>query len=530
MLPIIPMVNQYQMLDEKISFSNYRIIIDKKYEKDIRLFQKELLNRLEINEKENPFTFSFEKNSKLKKEEYRIQTSNQEMRILAKDGRGFFYATRTLSQYFNLFQPNKVDRITFQSILIEDKPRFSHRSFMIDVCRHFFDVQEIKKILKLMANLKFNYFHWHLSDDQGFRIDFPEFPQLKKIASCREKTKINGLQGDDYENLPYAYCYSIKEIQDIIDYAKQLHIEIIPEIDIPGHTTALVSAYPELHCLHKQVPVETNFGVFKEIICPSKENTYIFLEKFLHAFVNLFSESKYIHIGGDEVNTENWKQCPDCQKKIKELGLDDEHMLQTYFTNRVCSYLKSLGKTVISWHDGIQKETDAQIIEQYWTWEMDKKAIVYINEGRKTIYSPCSQFYFNDPYAELPLKTTYWKKVDLEGLTKEGRKNIFGVEGCIWSEWIPDAKVLETLINPRLEALAEVAWTKRKNMNFKSFLQRMKTFTSLLDSLQIAYVSEKIALAKGKKYREKIAQKFRTNDKLVEYKIYLKQQRKAKND
>ena len=216
----------------------------------------------------------------------------------------------------------------------------------------------------------------------------------------------------------------------------------------------------------------------------------------------------------------------DCQKKMQEEGFNDFKQLQTYFTNRVIKTLYSMNKEVISWHDGLENDSDPNLIEQYWTWETNQKAIQYLNQGRKGIYSPCSQFYFNDPYAELPLKNTYWKKVDLEGLDRKGRKNIFGVEGCIWSEWIPTNEVLETLINPRIEALAEVAWTNRKNMNFKDFLNRFESFTKTLDYYNIAYVSQKIALAKGKAYREKIAKKFRSNDKLVEYNLYLKEKNK----
>lgn len=526
MLNVIPMVNSYNIEETIISFANFEIIVDQKYQKDINQFVSELTKKLNVKEEDINYKFIFLKNTKLKNEEYSIDVDLEKTIIYSKNGKGFYYATRTLAQLLQLNSEGKVNSLKMNKLFIKDKPRFSYRSFMVDVCRHFFDVKEIKKIIKLMSDLKFNYFHWHLSDDQGFRINFKEFPELKKIGSKRYKTKINGLEGDDYDFNVYEYCYSIEEIKDVIEYAKIHHIEIVPEIDMPGHTTAIVASYPNLHCLKKQVEVETKFGVFKDILCPGKEETYEFCEKLLKSLCKLFKDSKYIHIGGDEVDSTNWKMCPDCQKKMQEEGFNDFKQLQTYFTNRVIKTLYSMNKEVISWHDGLENDSDPNLIEQYWTWETNQKAIQYLNQGRKGIYSPCSQFYFNDPYAELPLKNTYWKKVDLEGLDRKGRKNIFGVEGCIWSEWIPTNEVLETLINPRIEALAEVAWTNRKNMNFKDFLNRFESFTKTLDYYNIAFVSQKIALAKGKAYREKIAKKFRSNDKLVEYNLYLKEKNK----
>ncbi len=526
MLSVIPMVNDYKLDEKQVSFDNFRLDYEPKFKEAIIQFENELKQKLNVNENSKFYLFKFIKDSKLKRQQYKIEVTTSNTTIYAKTKEGFYYATRTLIQLLSLKTAGKIDNLTLNCLTINDSPRFLFRSFMVDEVRHFFGKDEIKRIIDLMADLKFNYFHWHLSDDQGFRINFKEFDKLKSVASTRKRTKINSLTNDDYDEHEYSYCYEIEDIKEIIQYAKDRYIEIIPEIDMPGHTTALVAAYNELHCLHKQIDVETKFGVFSEIVCPSKDSTYEFLKKLLKALCDLFKDSKYIHIGGDEVDTANWKQCPDCNKKIQKLHLDDAKQLQQYFMKEMVSYVQSLNKKVICWHDGVYDSSDKNVIMQYWTWQLEKDKIEYMNNGRTTIYSPCSQFYFNDPYAELPLKTTYTKKISFEGLTRTGLSNILGVEGCIWTEWIDSNELLETLILPRLEALAEKAWTKQKNINLKDFLKRLDNHYLTLDYLNMAYTPTKIALSSNKKKRELISKAFRDNDKKVEFKLYLKAKRK----
>lgn len=526
MYPLIPYPNQIQFFEKNTYFSNFKIEIEPKFIRSIQQFEKDLNKKLLKNENEKVFLFQFIINKKYKKEQYSLQINQEHCLIEAKSANGFFYACKTLSQLLFLHTPNQVKELEIPCLEINDKPKYAFRSFMIDEVRHFFGKDEIKKIIDLMADLKFNYFHWHLSDDQGFRIHFKEFEKLKTISSKRNKTKINGMDSPDFDETPYEFCYEVNDIREIIEYAKERFIEIIPEIDLPGHTTAIVAAYPELHCLHKHVEVATDFGVFKEILCPSKQETLDFTKRLLKALCSLFKESKYIHIGGDEVNVTNWQSCPDCQRKLKELQLDDFKLLQQNFANEIANYLQSLGKKVISWHDGIHENTNKDVILQYWTWEMDKERIDIMNTGRTSIYSPCSQFYFNDPYAELPLKTTYTRKITLYGLTRTGQSAIYGVEGCIWSEWIDSNELLEVLILPRLHALSEKAWTKNSQQNFKDFLIRLEAYHSILDFKGFSYASTKLALAKGKQYRDKIAKAFRANDKKVEFKLYQKQLKK----
>ena len=288
----------------------------------------------------------------------------------------------------------------------------------------------------MFSLLKINYFHWHLSDDQGFRVNFKKFPKLKEIGSKRYRTQIINDFGNDYEEKEYEFCYEEEEILEIINYAKERFISVIPEFDMPGHTGSIVASYPFLHCQNKQVRVfERAFGNV-DILCPSKEETYTFVASLYAEILRLFKDSKYIHLGGDEVNPENWKHCPDCQKKMKELNIEDPHGLQSYFTKRLLSILSSYDKKCIMWHDGMDDDIDKNVILQYWVWQMDEKGINKINEGRKTIYSPCSQLYFDSAYAELPLKRVYNRGIVLKGLTLKGRNSIFGMECCSWNEFI----------------------------------------------------------------------------------------------
>ena len=527
MLPIIPFPNQIEIQQRTVEFFNYRISVDSKFSQATEQFQKDLQQKLISDSTKKAYLFNFKYSKKLKKEQYQLDIQDDECNIYSKTKIGFYYACKTLSQLLYLNTNGSVYHLKMPCLSMNDQPRFSFRSCMIDECRHFFGKEEIKKIIDLLSDLKFNYFHWHLSDDQGFRIHFKEFEELKLISSKRSKTKINNTEDDAYDETLYAYCYELDDIKEVIEYAKQRFIEIIPEIDMPGHTTAIVAAHPELHCFNKKVEVETNFGVFYDILCPGKEQSYVFAKKLLKALCDLFKDSRYIHIGGDEVDPKNWNQCPDCQKKMNELETTDPALLQNHFMNEMITYLQSLGKKVICWHDGVEINTNQDVIMQYWTWKMDEKRIDFANQGRKTIYSPCSQFYFNDPYAELPLKNTYCKKITLEHLSRKGLSSFIGIEGCIWTEWIDNNELLEVLLIPRLQALAEKAWTKNKSLNFKDFLDRLEAHHAYLDYKNFSYASTKLALAKGKQYRQKIALSFRGNDKKVEYKLYLKQKKKS---
>ena len=517
MIPLIPMPNYILDLHHTLSFKNYQFLIEEKYKNAILHFNLELSSRLIIDENASSYQFEFFINKDLKDEEYIIHMDDMLTHIEAKTEKGFYYATRTLSQLFSLKSKKKVKSIRSKCYLIEDKPRFSFRSLMLDECRHFFNKEEVKKIIAQISDLKMNYFHWHLSDDQGFRIDFRSFPLLKEIASSRNKTKINSQDNDEWDNNIYSGCYSYQDIKEIIHYAKTHYVEIIPEIDMPGHTSAIVAAYPFLHCFNEKHEVRGDFGVFKEIMCVGKQSTYDFCKKLLDELVTLFKDSHYIHIGGDEVNHENYEKCEDCQRKMKELNLSSTSQLQAHFCNEMASHIQNkFHKKVIVWHDGVYDLTNPNIIMQYWDYKMDEKRIDYINNGRKCIYSPCSQFYFNDPYGELPLARTYNRGIHLDKLSKKAYKNILGMECCIWTEWILNDKMLEFNLNPRLFAFAETSWTNTINRDFKGLVERIENQDDFYKYYNLTHATKKIYLARGEKYRKEISNRYRGKEKDVE--------------
>ena len=520
MLNLIPMPNLIKKIKGSVTFSNYQIIIERKFEKAVNLFNKEIENRLSINENEEAYSFEFIYNKALEDEQYIIHMDNQLTHIEAGSEKAFFYATRTLVQLFKLKGKRKLKKIYAPCYYIEDKPRFEYRSFMLDEVRHFFGIEEVKKLICMISDLKYNYFHWHLSDDQGFRIDFATFPKLKEIASKRSKTKINSQDNDDWDETPYEGCYAYHEVKEIIRFAKDRYIDIIPEIDLPGHTSAIVAAYPELHCRNEKHEVRGDFGVFKEILCPGKENSYEFCKKLMDELCILFKDSKYIHIGGDEVNHENYEKCPDCQRKMKENNFTSTTQLQAHFSNEIAKHiLNTTNKKVIMWHDGVYKDADSRIIMQYWDYKMDEERINFINEGRTTIYSPCSQFYFNDPYGELPLVRTYDRGIHLTNLSRKAYKNIKGMEFCIWTEWIDNNKMLEFNLNPRLFAFAEAAWTNTINHDFTNFIERIENNKEFYEHYNIFPAPKKIYIAHGNKYRQELSKTFRGTEKEIELKM-----------
>lgn len=444
-------------------------------------------------------------------EKYTLKINNKNIIIECKTPNGLFNATRSLKQLIS----KKNNKLQLKECFIEDKPKFKFRSFSLDEVRHFFGKEEVKKIIDVLSLLKINYFHWHLSDDQGFRVNFQKYPKLKEIGSKRFKTQINNDFGNEYDENIYQYYYEENDIKEIINYAKERFVSIIPEFDMPGHTASIVASYPFLHCNNKQIKVFERACGNYDIICPSKDETYEFIDGLYNEIINLFNQSEYIHLGGDEVNPKNWESCPHCIKKMNELKLSNASQLQGYFSNRVISLLKKYNKKLIMWHDGIKDDTDENVILQYWVWQMDKEGINKINQGRKTIYSPCSQLYFDSAYAELPLKRVYSRGIVLKDLTNQGRNSIFGMECCSWNEFIRTKEFLEFMLFPRVHAFSESAWTFKKNLNYKNFEKRLKYHNKILESMDIKYCKKH--LYDNDKNEDIISPIFRKKDRYIEF-------------
>ena len=483
MLSIIP--KPYQIIDKnkKILIKGFKINCPLAVSLGMKIFEEEFGSFIDKDFNINVYIKKFNN-----PDAYNLFVKRNEIIIECSNDRSLFYATRSLKQLIKI----KKEQLEISLCDIFDKPKMLFRSFSLDEVRHFYGMEEVKKIIDMLSLLKIRYFHWHLSDDQGFRVNFKKYPKLGEVGSKRSKTQIINDFGNCFDEREYQACYEEEEITEIIEYAKARYISIIPEFDVPGHTASMVASYPHLHCFDKEIPVYVRaFGNY-DIICPGKETTYEFLEGLFAEIMRLFSDSEYVHLGGDEVDPSNWMTCPHCTKKMQELGIEKAGDLQGYFSNRLIYMLKKYNKKLIMWHDGMKDNTDPSVILQYWTWKMEKDAIDRINQGRPTIYSPCSQMYFDSAYAELPLWRTYGRGIKLDGLTQKGRGSIFGMECCSWNEFVRDKDFLEFMIFPRLHAFSESAWSYMKNLDYKDFRLRLKYHYQLLSELGIKSCPENI--------------------------------------
>ena len=342
----------------------------------------------------------------------------------------------------------------------------------------------VKQLLDNMALLKLNVFHWHLADDQGYRIESKAFPMLNEIASKRRYNNFAKRNHKDSEPEYGPFYYTHDEIREIVKYAADRQIAVIPEIDIPGHATAMIAAYPELSCDGVRPEVECKGGIFPSILCAGKQSTFDFLEKLFDEICPLFP-CPYFHIGGDEARYGKWRKCPDCQAAIKANNLKNEKHLQMYFMGRVNEMLRHRGKKCIAWNDCLGDELDRNIVCHYWTF---KNAAMVRRQAKKRelILSPMLSFYFNYGYGSIPLKKTYKFNEKRKGFRKKGVR-VRGVEAEIWTEWIDCPEAVEYSLYPRLSALAEVAWAPLEKRSFKDFSQRQKFYKLYLKSKGINY-------------------------------------------
>lgn len=430
------------------------------YPDEVKIFQ----NKTDINFSE----ISFEKEENIfTKDEYKIEIKNGKISVKFSDEQGKFYAEKTLLQL-----KNSGEKIP--DCIISDKPQFSYRGFMLDPCRHFLTVDEIKKIVDAAAYLKMNVFHWHLSDDQGFRIESKKFPLLNEIGSYRK----NSLFGGTNEGQPHSGFFTHEEIKDVVEYCKERYIEVIPEIDLPGHTIAIIASYPELSCRKEKIDVCMKQGIFPEILCAGNEQVYEFIFELLDEIIPLFP-SEYFHIGGDEVPKKNWKSCECCNKKIQEEKLKSFDELHGYFMNRIEDFLLSRNKTPIMWNDTLKsgKINHKTTVIQHWLH--DKKIMEdFIADGGKYIESDFFHFYSDYPYHMTPLKKVY-------NFEAEKTENLLGVETPAWSEYIRDFDKLCYMLFPRICAVAEIGWTKSENKDYDRFYENLKFLYPYFKSQEI---------------------------------------------
>lgn len=482
---IIPKPQKYSVND-----STYRVTTDTAVLCNAEFIKagRYLSNFLKTKDNASNGAIKISKDDNLKSEAYRLKINEDGIFITASDERGAFYGAVTLK--LMIMQSKQSDGVALlNGCDIYDYPQYGYRGGMLDESRHFFGVDTVKKLLDNMALLKMNKFHWHLSDDQGYRIESEIYPLMNEIGSKREfeffKSNTVGIpfkaEGDEY----FRY-YKKDEIREIVQYAENLCIDVIPEIDIPGHTMAFIAAYKELSCLGDGCKVACENGVMKDILCAGKESTYEFIENLLSEVCELFPYN-YFHIGGDEASKGHkvWENdCPDCKKVMEENGFKKGAELQGYFANRINKFLNSKGKSCIMWNDGVAENIDNNIIGQYWVFR-SPAWVKKENEKRKYIVSPCPTFYLDITYAKASLKKAYNYLPAKSGFVKD--ENVLGIEFETWTEWITDEKSVEFSIYPRIFAVAENAWTDDKLKNFKDFYKRLDFFKAYMRTKNINY-------------------------------------------
>jgi hexosaminidase len=432
-------------------------------------------------------------NKRLNTEGYQLSINTDNIIIEAKTHQGIFYGIQTLRQLFPIEIESRevIEEFiwTVPCMSIVDNPRFKWRGLMFDVGRHFHDVDTIKRTIDLLALIKMNIFHWHLTEDQGWRIEIKKYPKLIEIGSKRKDTKIGGRTSNKFRGKSHKGHYTQEQIKEIVEYASKRYITVIPEIEIPGHSSAAIASYPELSCENKEINVPTNFGIFSDILCPGKESTFEFLENVLEEVISLFP-AEIIHIGGDEAPKKKWRQCKDCQKRMKDEGLKSVHELQHYTTTRIGKFLASKGKRLMGWNEILTETIDRKFIAQWWM--RGKKNIKkHINEGGEVVISKFFYFYLDYNYIVTPLKKTYSHEPKLKKIKPEQQKQVLGVEAPIWTEWVPNRDRLDWQVFPRLAAVSEIGWTSMSNKNYKSFRKRLIYFSQRLDYLGVSYADLK---------------------------------------
>lgn len=414
-------------------------------------------------------------------EAYSLTVDSTGIRIQGMQGKGIFRGIQTLRQLLpaSFHQQQKEAAWGIPAVVIKDAPKFPWRGLLFDCCRHFFDKKTVKQYIDLLAYYKMNTLHWHLTEDQGWRIEIDRYPNLTEIGAWRK--------GEDGK--PYGGFYTKEDIREIVVYAAERHINIVPEIELPGHSQAAIAAYPYLSCTGEQLEVGTKWGVFKDVYCAGNDSTFQFLENVLLEVMELFP-SEYIHIGGDECPKYRWEHCPKCQKRIKEEGLQDEHELQRYFIKRINTFLQKHNKRLIGWDEILEGDlTDSSVVVQ--SWRGMAGALKAANQGQCAISSPTSHAYFDYQLDAIDLEKVYQFSPVPEGYTGD-LKYILGGECNMWTEWVPNDSVLAQRVFPRLLAMSEVLWSASEQQNYGEFYERVQAQYPTLEAMGIQYGAETV--------------------------------------
>ena len=432
-------------------------------------------------------------------EGYRIRATKRELRITGATEAAVFYGIQTVTKALPVIdkqtqlQPNEATQIALPAANISDAPRYAYRGFLVDVGRHFFSVEYLKEMIDMFALHNINYFHWHLTEDQGWRIEIKKYPRLEEVGQHRKET-ITAPNSGEFDGKPVSGFYTQEEAREIVRYAAERYITVIPEIDLPGHMLAALASYPHLGCTGGPYEIPCKFGVFDDVLCGGNPAAMQFAKDVLNEIMDIFP-SPYIHIGGDECPKKRWKACPTCQQKIAELGLADipneagdkikhskEDQLQVWLMAELEKLIASRGRQMMGWDEILNGDPAESAIVMAWT--SPDARLRAAREGHKTIVCPITNFYFSNPrWNKLTGRESIGRVYDMEPtsdqLSAEENKNIIGAEGCIWTEWTKDREKMEWQLLPRLAALAEVQWTQPERKNLDDFLMRLPHFVDI---------------------------------------------------
>lgn len=433
-------------------------------------------------------------------EGYKLDADAKQIRIAGASAAGVFYGIQTLRKSLPLVN-GKASKVSIPAVHIADAPRFAYRGTHLDVSRHFVTADSVRQFIDMLALHNINRFHWHLTDDQGWRIEIKKYPLLTQIGSKRAQTVI-GHNSGKYDGKPYSGFYTQKQIRDIVKYAADRYITIVPEIDLPGHMQAALAAYPDMGCTGGPYEVWQKWGVSDNVLCAGNDKTLTFIDNVLKEITQLFP-SKYIHVGGDECPKTQWQKCPKCQARIKALNLEAkdghsaEERLQSYIITHASNYLKSLGRNTIGWDEILEGglAEGATVM----SWRGESGGIAAAKQHHDVVMTPNSYLYFdyyqsldkaNEPLAiggYLPLETVYSYEPMPKELTADEARHIIGVQANIWTEYMPTFKQMQYMALPRLAALSEVQWSQPALKDYTSFTNRLTEFTHLYDRLGYNY-------------------------------------------
>lgn len=536
MINLIPMPERITEGDEVYSFEkeNATVFASKEL-KEITQILPEILS-CSFKEVNTEACVSFIYDSAEEKEGYSLKIGEKGAKVFASSYEGAFYGAETLRQLFESDIKNKKRLSAHYVSITNDSPKYFWRGFQLDESRHFFGKDTVKTLLDFMAMYKLNVFHWHLTDNQGWRIQIDKYPRLTQIGSKRKGSQLKRWSSREYDSTPTQGFYTKEDIKEIVEYAKKRCINIMPEIDFPAHSAAVLASYNDLAC--RNIPCEVfdffGYGIpnsrgmwhWDRPLCLGKDEVYKFVFDVIDEVSELFP-FEYFHVGGDEASVYEWKRCPSCQKKIKEENLKNEVELQGYFTNRINEHLAAKGKTMMGWNEILKaKLLNRNIVAQYWTPKKDANVTKHLKEGGKVVLSCHKYFYFDMLHSYATVKNAYTFNPILNGVPKDCLSSVLGLEAENWTEWTDTQQELFFKIYHRTLAFSENAWSEENAKNYADFERRLQRHKYYADELKYYYGNDEVVMHNNEFMKANIARKLGISlkDYDSEYKIdkYLK--------